>query len=44
MLKKTGFEIGGEFISPGSSRTVDLPVSSLSDHCPSSEFLGQIAA
>ncbi len=34
MLKRTGFEIGGETISPGTRRTIDLPVSSLSDHTP----------
>ncbi len=34
MPKKAGFEIGGEIIAPGTRRTVDLPVSSLSDHTP----------
>lgn len=32
--KRAGFEIGGELIAPGSRKTVDLPVSSLSDHTP----------
>lgn len=34
MLKRNGFEIGGEAILPGQRRTIDLPVSSLSDHTP----------
>ncbi len=34
MLKRPGFEIGGQLISPGTRRTVDLPVSALSDHTP----------
>ena len=34
MLKRSGFEIGGDVIPPGNRRTVDLPVSSLSDHTP----------
>lgn len=34
MLKRPGFEFGGDLIAPGQRRTVDLPVSSLSDHTP----------
>jgi len=34
MHKRPGFVIGGEEIMPGTRRTVDLPVSSLSDHTP----------
>ncbi|WP_299786128.1 succinylglutamate desuccinylase/aspartoacylase family protein [uncultured Marivita sp.] len=34
MPKRPGFRIGGEVIPAGSRRTVDLPVSSLSDHTP----------
>lgn len=34
MPKRRGFEIGGEVIAPGERRTVDLPVSWLSDHTP----------
>lgn len=34
MPKRAGFRIGGEVIPAGSRRTVDLPVSSLSDHTP----------
>ncbi|SEW30922.1 hypothetical protein SAMN04488515_2190 [Cognatiyoonia koreensis] len=34
MLKRIGFEIGGEVIAPNTRKTVDLPVSSLSDHTP----------
>ncbi|APG48649.1 succinylglutamate desuccinylase/aspartoacylase family protein [Phaeobacter porticola] len=34
MAKRAVFEIGGEVILPGSRRTVDLPVSALSDHTP----------
>jgi len=34
MQKRLGFEIGGELIRPGNRRTIDLPVSSLSDHTP----------
>lgn len=31
---REAFEIGGQFIAPGTRRTVDLPVSVLSDHTP----------
>ncbi|RBI85635.1 succinylglutamate desuccinylase [Rhodosalinus halophilus] len=31
---RRGFELGGETIAPGTRRTVDLPVSILSDHTP----------
>ncbi len=34
MLKRRSFDIGGEEILPGERRTIDLPVSSLSDHTP----------
>lgn len=34
MTRRQGFEIGGEIIAPGTRRTVDLPVSVLSDHTP----------
>jgi predicted deacylase len=34
MARRPGFEIGAEVIAPGSRRTVDLPVSALSDHTP----------
>jgi predicted deacylase len=34
MSKRANFEIGGELIAPNTRRTVDLPVSSLSDHTP----------
>ncbi|KIT14811.1 succinylglutamate desuccinylase/aspartoacylase family protein [Jannaschia aquimarina] len=34
MRKRPGFEIGGEEVLPGQRRTIDLPVSSLSDHTP----------
>lgn len=34
MTKRAGFEIGGQVVPPGQRRTVDLPVSSLSDHTP----------
>ena len=34
MPKRGGFQIGGVEIQPGQRRTVDLPVSSLSDHTP----------
>ncbi|MEM1388401.1 MAG: succinylglutamate desuccinylase/aspartoacylase family protein [Pseudomonadota bacterium] len=34
MLKRPGFEIGGEVVEPGRRRTIDLPVSALSDHTP----------
>ncbi|MEM8838496.1 MAG: succinylglutamate desuccinylase/aspartoacylase family protein [Pseudomonadota bacterium] len=34
MAKRAGFELAGEVIASGTSRTVDLPVSSLSDHTP----------
>ena len=34
MPKRRGFEIGGHVIPPGTRRTVDMPVSSLSDHTP----------
>ncbi|TDQ63743.1 hypothetical protein ATL17_1751 [Maritalea mobilis] len=33
-MKPDAFEIGGERIAPGERRTVDLPVSVLSDHTP----------
>ncbi len=33
-MKVEAFEIGGERIAPGERRTVDLPVSVLSDHTP----------
>ncbi|MGR3760009.1 succinylglutamate desuccinylase/aspartoacylase family protein [Roseobacteraceae bacterium NS-SX3] len=32
--KRPAFEIGGEMIEPGTRRTVDMPVSTLSDHTP----------
>ena len=34
MAPRAGFQIGGATIPPGSRRTVDLPVSVLSDHTP----------
>lgn len=34
MPKRPAFEIGAEVIQPGSRRTIELPVSSLSDHTP----------
>ncbi|MDH3440079.1 MAG: succinylglutamate desuccinylase/aspartoacylase family protein [Gammaproteobacteria bacterium] len=34
MEERKPFEIGGESIGPGSRRTVDIPVSVLSDHTP----------
>ena len=34
MAKRKGFEIGRETIAPGTRRTIDLPVSMLSDHTP----------
>ncbi|MEQ8368910.1 MAG: M14 family metallopeptidase [Roseicyclus sp.] len=34
MPRRPDFEIGGTFIAPGSRQTVDLPVSTLSDHTP----------
>ena len=34
MPKRSGFEIGSELVQPGNRRTVDMPVSSLSDHTP----------
>ena len=34
MSKRENFEIGGQHILPGTRRTVDLPVSTLSDHTP----------
>ncbi len=34
MSKRVGFEIGGEVVPPGKRRTVNLPVSALSDHTP----------
>ncbi len=34
MAKRPAFEIDGESISPGSRKTVDIPVSVLSDHTP----------
>ncbi len=33
-MKRDAFEIGGHKIAPGTRRTVDLPVSVLSDHTP----------
>jgi hypothetical protein len=34
MPKREAFEIGGQSIEPGTRRTIDLPVSVLSDHTP----------
>jgi len=34
MPKREAFEIAGESIAPGSRRTIDIPVSVLSDHTP----------
>ena len=34
MPKRPAFEIGGEVVAAGSRQTIDLPVSSLSDHTP----------
>lgn len=34
MTKRPGFDIGGEVIAPGTRKTVNLPVSTLSDHTP----------
>lgn len=34
MVKRSAFELGGVKILPGERRTVDLPVSTLSDHTP----------
>ena len=34
MARRSPFEIGGFHIPPGTRRTVDLPVSVLSDHTP----------
>ncbi|MEN8750658.1 succinylglutamate desuccinylase/aspartoacylase family protein [Marivita sp.] len=34
MAGRAAFEIGGEFIAPGTRRTIDLPVSVMSDHTP----------
>lgn len=34
MPQRAAFEIGGQLISAGTRRTIDLPVSSLSDHTP----------
>ncbi|TCP41280.1 succinylglutamate desuccinylase/aspartoacylase family protein [Rhodovulum marinum] len=34
MTPRPGFEIGGQTLAPGARRTVDLPVSVLSDHTP----------
>lgn len=34
MPKRSGFEMGGEIVSPGTRRTVDIPVSVLADHTP----------
>ncbi|WP_412099001.1 succinylglutamate desuccinylase/aspartoacylase family protein [Defluviimonas sp. D31] len=34
MMSRDGFEFGGETIAAGTRRTVDLPVSVLSDHTP----------
>lgn len=33
-MKRKGFELGGEVIPPGTRKTVDLPISVLSDHTP----------
>jgi len=33
-MTHTGFEIGGSVLAPGERRTIDLPVSVLSDHTP----------
>lgn len=34
MTARTAFEIGGQFVDPGARMTVDVPVSTLSDHTP----------
>ncbi len=34
MPSRPGFEIGGQTVAPGTRRTIDLPVSVLSDHTP----------
>ncbi len=34
MAAQTAFEIGGQSVAPGTRRTVDLPVSVMSDHTP----------
>jgi len=34
MAKRTEFAIGGETVAPGTRRTIDLPVSVMSDHTP----------
>lgn len=34
MARRAGFTLGGQVIEPGTRRTVDLPVSTLSDHTP----------
>lgn len=34
MSKRSGFAFGGDVIAPGTRRTIDLPVSALSDHTP----------
>lgn len=34
MTQRAGFEIGGQLVPTGQRKTVDLPVSSLSDHTP----------
>lgn len=36
MPKRCGFIIGGEEVEPGARKTIDLPVSVLSDHTPAS--------
>ncbi|MFN3210625.1 MAG: succinylglutamate desuccinylase/aspartoacylase family protein, partial [Roseovarius sp.] len=34
MVKRDPFEIGGRMVAPGARETVDVPVSTLSDHTP----------
>ena len=34
MAKRKAFAFGGELVEPGARRTIDLPVSALSDHTP----------
>ncbi|MDJ0895176.1 MAG: succinylglutamate desuccinylase, partial [Alphaproteobacteria bacterium] len=34
MLKRAAFQLGAHEIAPGARRTIDLPVSVLSDHTP----------
>ena len=34
MAQRKGFKIEGEVIAPGTRRTIDIPVSMLSDHTP----------